>query len=146
MLNRRGYAAPIYFAFNFTENSPFIAKPIRKAPNSFFKTTAGRSTAISPPATEVNTAGMITLHTPSVFNSPRSWCAFKENAAMGRKAIKLVACAICCSTPKITVRAGINMVPPPIPIPPSIPDKKPATRYKIKLISTFLLLQPALRQ
>lgn len=106
-------------------HSPLTAKNTKKAPKSFLKISAGRKTAARAPATEVTSAGAIIRHTPSTLKLPLSRWTLRLKADIGKKAKRLVACAACCSTPRITVRAGIKTVPPPIPIPPSNPAKNP---------------------
>ncbi len=49
-----------------------------------------------------------------------------EKSAIMRKLNKLMPCDTFWSTPKKMVKIGIKSVPPPIPSPPKIPDKKPA--------------------
>ena len=101
---------------------------MRKAPKSFLKISPGRKAAITPPRTENATAGITRNHTPSPLISPCFLWTLKLKAAIGRKAKRLVACATCCSTPVKIVRAGIKIAPPPIPMPPNSPEKKPITR------------------
>ena len=48
---------------------------------------------------------------------------------VGIKTSKLIACERCWSMPKNKVIIGISNVPPPIPIPPTIPPNKPAITY-----------------
>ena len=44
---------------------------------------------------------------------------------VGIKKIRFVACAMCCSIPKINVSKNISIVPPPIPVPLTIPEISP---------------------
>jgi hypothetical protein len=50
-----------------------------------------------------------------------------HNAQMeaGKKTLRFTLCAKCCGTPAKNIKAGIRMVPPPIPIPLTIPEAKP---------------------
>ena len=44
---------------------------------------------------------------------------------VGIKKIKFVACAPCCSIPHKKVNKNINIVPPPIPVPLTMPETSP---------------------
>lgn len=113
---------------SFSFAAPRKARNNRNNPKNLLKIIAGRREAISPPAIEVTAAGITTDNTPSVLKSPLFLCALRLNAAMGRKATRFAACAMCCSTPKNMVRTGIKRVPPPMPMPPKSPAPNPARR------------------
>ncbi len=113
-------------------------------PKSFFKTSPGRYEAARLPKTDVTRAGIIIIPTSPPSIRPLLLWTERLIAAVGRKAMRLVACATCCSTPVKIVRKGIRIVPPPIPIPPKSPEKKPAARNIIKLKTASLSPQGAL--
>ena len=52
---------------------------------------------------------------------------------VGIKKIKFVACAICCSIPQKNVKRKMRIVPPPIPVPLTIPEITPITISNIFL-------------
>ena len=52
--------------------------------------------------------------------------------AIGMDESKLILCAILGSIFTNIIKAGIRIVPPPIPIPPITPAKKPIIVYIIK--------------
>ena len=53
-----------------------------------------------------------------------------ETIAIGIKEIKFIVWACNCGTFKNKVKSGINMVPPPMPIPPIRPPNAPNKIYK----------------
>ena len=55
---------------------------------------------------------------------------YNEKIAITKNDIKFIPCASFWSKPKNMERMGIKIVPPPMPKPPKIPDKKPAVIYK----------------
>ena len=59
---------------------------------------------------------------------------------VGIKKIKFAACAICCSTPKTYNNKKIKTVPPPVPVPLTIPDISPISISAIVIFSLFLLV------
>ncbi len=60
---------------------------------------------------------------------------------IGTNAIRLSACAACCSIPANIVKRGMSSVPPPIPIPPMTPPSKPIIMrsmvFTVALLSRF---------
>ena len=48
-----------------------------------------------------------------------------ETIEVGMKNTKFAPCAICCSFPKNNERDKISIVPPPIPMPETIPEIMP---------------------
>lgn len=103
---------------------------MRNKPKSLPRISPGRSELANAAATEVMSAGITMPKTPSVFNRPLSLCIFRLNSDIGINAMRFAACAACCPTPRKIVSMGMSNVPPPIPIPPSIPEKKPARIYR----------------
>lgn len=122
---------------------PFIASAIKNNPKARLNAFAGRTVINNEKSTAVITAGIITYKIPSVLKSPFFLCSGRANAAIGKNAIKFAACARRWSIPKISVKAGIITVPPPIPIPPKTPEIKPVTKIKINDIQPVTILIPA---
>ena len=69
------------------------------------------------------------------------WQNVTISYTVGIKNIKFVAWATCCSIPIIKVRRNIKIVPPPIPVPLTIPEIKPinVSNIIINLLSVSAL-------
>lgn len=126
-----------FLSFPFQKNS---YKPInsRNTPKSFLKRAEGRFTANREPVIE-----------PKMPNPMRGkqidisiflflkW-VIKAMDATGINDSKFTLCASCWVRDVKMMRAGMRMVPPPIPMPPIIPEHKP---IKIRVIKTPSLWQ-----
>lgn len=81
--------------------------------------------------------GIPTLKSTNLF----LMCIISAVSAIGINTSKFMACALFCLKDKKIVRIGMSNVPPPIPIPPTIPLASPATNNQIKFILIALFLQ-----
>lgn len=97
---------------------------IKKTPKQIRKTLLSVRAAKNAPPTAHNDAGT-TIH-PMCFGLTNLFLACNLNATthIGKKLIRFIACTVFCGISKKDMR-GTNTVPPPIPIPPIMPDKNP---------------------
>lgn len=66
----------------------------------------------------------------------------KAGNAKKKKQIKLIPCAFVCENDKKMVNIGISIVPPPIPIPPITPARKP-NKINKKIVIYITIFIPA---
>lgn len=122
------------------------ARKIKKTPNKIFKKdseisltkNAAINDVINPGSAKTKAwKGFINLFFMFIATT-KTDIKIKEN--------KFKNCACFCIKPKIVVKKGINIVPPPIPIPLNTPPKKPSKIYTnaIKISPLFLIYQTTL--
>ena len=105
----------ISFIVTIPKNTP---KHFLKIPTSIWTEILAPMIAPKIPNTDISMANFISIFLFFRFT-------IIATMAVGIKKIKLVAWAICCSTPNIKLKRKIRMVPPPIPVPDTIPDNTP---------------------
>lgn len=93
-------------------------------PNIFFKRLEPKLTARMEPMIEPIIPKMMRVFNTFFSMLPCLIWVYKATMDVGTKIRRLVLCAICCFTFKNIIRAGIKIVPPPIPIPLIIPEIK----------------------
>ena len=73
------------------------ASATRKPPKSLESSSDGIYAAANAPETDSATAGIIIRSEPCVFKRPLPECILRLISDIGRKAMRLAACAACCS-------------------------------------------------
>ena len=79
----------------------------------------------------------------AVYESRTRWfrkCTAKAKIDIGKNAIRFIHCALFCPIPNIPVSIGIRRLPPPNPIPPTIPAAAPAIKSPMLFIQFYLFL------
>lgn len=130
-------AAIIICQHFFLQQISYIPITNKKPPKSFRSRLPGSLTAKYEPRIAPKIPQRISLRTIFFSMFPCLICDKIATIAVGTKESRFTLCAICWGVLRKIVNAGIRIVPPPIPIPLIMPDRR-ATKI-ISIYNTILI-------